>query len=136
MTSRWRKGQSGNPKGKPPGCGHVQKLREAIGKDMEEIIQIQVEKAKQGDSQAARLLLERTIPPSKPTEQPTPMELPADCSMSDQARAILAAVASGEIAAGQASQMLQGLASAAKIIETEELAARIAALEQANEHKS
>ena len=51
-------------------------------------------------------------------------------SLAARGRAILAAAASGEVPAGQAAQLLAGLGTLAKLIETDELAARIAALEE------
>jgi hypothetical protein len=94
-----------------------------------DIITKLVEQAKAGDAGAARLLLERVLPPVKATEQTVPVALPADGSLADQGRAVLAAAGAGTLAPGQASQLLQGLGALAKLIETDELAARIAALE-------
>jgi len=62
----------------------------------------------------------------------TSAQLAADSisTLADQGRAVMAAVAAGDIAPGQAAQLLGGLGALAKIIETDELAARIAALEE------
>lgn len=88
---RWKPGESGNPKGRPPGAGEVAKLRASIAGHVPEIIGQLVEAAKGGDVQAARLLLERVLPPMKPTELAVPLALP-DGSLTDQGRAVLAAV--------------------------------------------
>lgn len=79
MTKKgtWKPGESGNPKGKPPGSGEVQKLRTAIATHVPEIIERLVTAAKSGDIQAARLLLERVLPPVKAIEQTEPVNLPA-----------------------------------------------------------
>ncbi len=126
---RWKVGESGNPRGRKPGTGELGRLRASIAKHVPDIITKLVEQAKAGDAGAARLLLERVLPPVKATEQTVPVALPADGSLADQGRAVLAAAGAGTLAPGQASQLLQGLGALAKLIETDELAARIAALE-------
>ena len=128
----WKPGQSGNPQGKPRGSGEVAKLRLSIAKHIPAIVKKLVERAKEGDSAAARLLLERVLPPVKAAEQAAPIDLPAG-SLTDQGRAVLAAAGTGELAPGQAAQLLAGLGSLAKLVETDELAARIAALESKQE---
>ena len=81
-----------------------------------------------GDVQAARLLLERCLPPLKAAELPEPLPLAGD-TLTAQGRSVVAAVAAGELSAGQASALLAGLAALAKIRETDELAARLDRLE-------
>ncbi|VTU24840.1 DUF5681 domain-containing protein [Variovorax sp. PBL-E5] len=127
-VGRWRQGESGNPAGRRPGTGEVAALRAAISEHVPAIIEKLVEQAKAGDVAASRLLLERIVPPLKAAEQPTPMRLP-NGPLADQGRAVLAAAGAGELAPGQAAQLLSGLGALAKLIETDELAARIAALE-------
>ncbi len=127
----FRPGISGNPKGRPASASTVAKLRASIAKDIPEIIAKQVELAKAGDAQAARLLIERVLPPIRATEQAAPMNLPTG-SLADQGRAILASTAAGELTPGQGAQLLTGLGAVAKLIETDELAVRVAALEKKN----
>jgi len=134
MTTKWKPGVSGNPKGRPQGTGEVAKLRASISEHVPEIVKKLVEQAKGGDAAAARLLLERVLPPVKATEQLVALTLP-DGNLSDQGRAVLAAVASGDIAPGQAAQLLSGLGALAGIIKTDELTARIAALEEKHGNK-
>lgn len=128
-AGRWKAGQSGNPKGKVPGTGKLQQLRSSIATHLPDIITKLVEQAKAGDAQSARLLLERVLPPVKPTEAPVSIELP-DGSMADQGRAIVRAVGAGAVAPGQAAQMLSGLGALAKVIEVDELAERVRKLEE------
>jgi hypothetical protein len=110
----------------------VAKLRTAISKHVPEIVDKLVEQAKAGDATSARLLLERVLPPLKAAELPVAVTLPAG-SLSEQGQAVVAAVATGLIAPGQAAQLLAGLGAMAKIIETDELIKRIEALEKLNE---
>ena len=130
-TTAWKPGQSGNPKGKPPGSGELQKLRAAIGEHVPEIINQLVTAARGGDIQAARLILERVLPPVKAIEQPQAIDLP-DGTLTEQGRAVLAAVARGELAPSQGAQLLTAIGTLGKVAEIDELAARIAALEEKN----
>ncbi len=59
--NKWKKGQSGNPKGRPPGVSAVTKMRESLSGDVPEILAGLVAAAKGGDVQAARLVLESVL---------------------------------------------------------------------------
>jgi len=52
--------------------------------------------------------------------------------LADQGRAVLGAAGLGALAPGQAAQLLASLGALAKLVETDELAARVAALEERN----
>ncbi len=128
MAGRWSKGMSGNPAGRKPGSGVAGKLRAAIAADVPDILRGLATAAKGGDVGAARLLLERVLPALKPVEEPTAVDLPG-ATLADQGRATLGAIAAGHLAPAQGAALLASLASLAKLVETDELAARVAALE-------
>lgn len=86
----------------------------------------------EGDSQAARLLLERVLPPMKAIEQAQALNLPANGTLTNQSRAVLGAIAAGDFAPGQGTQLLAAIGTLGKIAEFDELAARITALEENN----
>ena len=98
-AAAWKPGQSGNPKGRPPGVGEIGKMRAAIAGNVPAILESLTTAALAGDVQAARLLLERALPPIKPVEQSQPLSLP-DGTLTEQGRAVLASVAAGELAPG------------------------------------
>ena len=124
----WQPGQSGNPAGRPKGSGDVALIRAAIAQRMPELIDTLVDRALSGDVGAARLLLERTVAPLKASEAPQAIHLPPE-GLSDQGRAVLASVASGELAAGQGAQLLGAIGTLARVIEVDELTQRVQALE-------
>lgn len=126
---RWKPGESGNPKGRAPGSGEVAKLRAAIAGRVPEILDKLMTQALEGDTSAARLLLERAVAPLKAAEQPQAVNLAGD-SLTDQGRAVLSSVARGELAPGQGAALLAGIGTLARVSEIDELAARVAALEQ------
>jgi hypothetical protein len=132
----WKPGQSGNPKGKPPGSGELQRLRASIAADVPEILAGLVLAAKCGDVQAARLILERILPPVKAIEQAVELQLPDGGTLTAKAAAVLSAAAAGELAPTQAAQLITALGTLAKITEIDELAARITSLEEKQNAKS
>ena len=128
-VGKWKPGVSGNPKGKTPGSGELQKLRATLAADVPGILAGLVTAAKGGDVQAARLILERILPPVKAIEQAVELQLPNDGTLTAKASAVLSAAAAGELAPGQAAQLIAALGTLAKISEVDELATRITALE-------
>lgn len=128
---RWKEGESGNPKGRRPGTGEVAKLRNSIAAHLPAIITQLVAKAKEGDAQAARLLLERVLPALRPIEQAVALSLPTGEGMTAQGVAIVQAVAAGILAPGQGAALLTGLGALARIKEIDELEKRITQLEGA-----
>ena len=126
----WKPGQSGNPKGKTPGSGELQRLRASIAADVPDILAKLIQAAKDGDVQAARLILERVLPPVKPIEQATELQLPVGGTLTAQGRAVLSAVAAGELAPGQGAQLLAAIGSLARVTEIDDMDARLTKLEQ------
>ena len=132
----WQKGQSGNPKGKTPGSGELQRLRASIAGHVPSILEQLVTAAQGGDVQAARLILERVLPPMKATEQAVELALPEGETLTAQGRAVLSAVAGGELAPGQGAQLLAAIGSLARVIEIDELTRRLDKLEENQNAKS
>ena len=126
----WKKGQCGNPKGRPAGTGPVEKLRAALGKELPDVLEALVAQAKAGDTSAIKLILERTVPTLRPVDAPTALNLPAEGGLAEQGRAVLLALAAGHLPVNQATGILQAMAGLARLKELEELERRIAALEQ------
>lgn len=125
----WKPGQSGNPKGKTPGSGELQRLRASIAADVPDILAGLVLAAKGGDVQAARLILERVIPPMKAIEQTQELDFPEGGTLTAHGRAVLSAVAAGDLAVGQGSQLLAAIGSLARVTEIDEFNARLSKLE-------
>jgi hypothetical protein len=128
----WPKGSSGNPAGKPKGTRNKATLLAVavLEQDVEAIAKVVTAAAKGGDLQAARLVLERLVPPTR--ERPVSMTLP-DTSTTDgicnAQEAILSAVAAGELLPTEGTVLSNIVEQRRKAIETQELEQRIAALE-------
>jgi hypothetical protein len=129
-SNGWKPGQSGNPKGKTPGSGELQRLRASIAEHVPSILEQLVTAAQGGDVQAARLILERVLPPVKATEQAIELDLPTDGTLTTTGRAVLSAVASGDLAPSQGAALLGAIGSLARVIEIDELDARLTKLEE------
>jgi hypothetical protein len=131
----WRAGQSGNPKGKPPGTGALQRLRAGLDQHLPDILSALVDAAKAGDVMAARVILDRVLPSLKPNEQPVLLDLAGE-TLTAKAGAVLSAVSAGNLAPGQGSQLIAAIGQLARVAEIDELTARITALEARKNAKS
>jgi hypothetical protein len=127
----WKKGQSGNPAGRPKGSGDVAKVRAAIAAQVPALLAKLMTQALEGDTSAARLLLERAIAPLKAIEQAQALTLP-DGTLTNQGRAVLRSVADGVLAPSQGAALLGAIGTLARVTEMDELESRIAALEARN----
>ena len=104
------------------------KLRAEIETRLPALLEMLMGRALSGDVGAARLLMERVLPPLKAVELPQVINLPAD-GLTEQGTAILHAVASGQLAASQGAALIGALGNLARVAEVDNLAKRIEALE-------
>ena len=131
MSTKFKPGKSGNPKGRPKGIKDRRtQWRDTLRKELPDLLTKLVQMAKEGDPQALKLILDRVAPPlraqSEPVEIPT---LAAAGTLTERAQAVITAVADGALSTDAASDLLAALANVARITEIDELAARVAALE-------
>jgi hypothetical protein len=134
QTGRFPPGVSGNPAGKPKGARHkTTVLLESIMRDnAEKVMNAVLKSAQQGDTAAARLIIDRVAPARK--DATIEFELPQIKTTSDAVAAtgaILQAVSAGDISPGEGETLSSMVASVTRVIETEELERRLSALEQA-----
>jgi len=125
---RFARGNKASP-GRPPGRGVVAELRDKLATDIDEIIARVRTQALGGDMQAIRIILDRVMPTLRPVELPAVLALPAEGTLTQQARAVVQGLADGDLAPAQAAQIVAALGGVAKLVETVELELRIAALE-------
>jgi hypothetical protein len=99
--------------------------------DLEAVIKKVASKAKRGDMAAARLILDRVLPPrrGRPVRFPLP-PIKTIADVVDALAAITAAVGRGEISTDEALQLSTVVEVAHNTIEQVELKSRLAALEE------
>jgi len=126
---RFQPGQSGNPKGRPRGVRTWQsKTREALAKEIPALFEALIEKARSGDTAAAKLILDRCLPPLRPIDSTLKLP-PGEGSRSDQGDRAIEAVLGGTIPTSQGLALLQMLNAQARLVESEDLVARMDDLE-------
>jgi hypothetical protein len=134
--AKFRKGQSGNPGGKPKGCRNATTILfdELLKDNARELIEKAIEMAKYGDGPALRLCIERLAPPRK--DRPVWFDLPEMKEAKDAVNAsaaIVAAVASGDLTPMEASELGKLVDSYARTLQAAEFEERIRKLEKAVE---
>ena len=128
-------GQSGNPAGKPLGARHAALVAlDAIGADnAREVMQAVVDAARGGDMRAAEILLSRIWPRRK--GRPVALDLPTLNTAADVSAALAAtaaAMAEGALSPEEAGTVAAVIETQRRAMETLDLEARIAALEERN----
>ena len=102
--------------------------------DAPEILQTMVAAAKGGDIQAARLILERILPPIKPTEQVMELAFLGE-TLTDKGKAVFWAVSTGVLSPGQGGHLMTAIGTLARLTEIDNLETRLAILEKKQDVK-
>jgi hypothetical protein len=124
--------QPGNPGRKPGARNRATLAVEAmLDGEAERLTRVAIDRAAEGDMVAMRLVMDRVVAPRR--DRPVSFRMPpiktiADISLASAA--IVEAVAEGHITPDEASSISRLLEAHAKILETSELAERLARLEE------
>ncbi len=124
---KFQPGASGNPKGRPKRTDTEQRQRGDIRKAVPGIIQKLIGLAEDGDIQAAKLLLERVMPPLRPVDRP--VSLPLGPTLAGASETVLSALGGGAITPAQAVQIAGTVGSLARTKEIAELDDRLRKIE-------
>ena len=123
-SGKWKKGQSGNPGGR---SGQTAKIRAALAAGADDVAAVVLEAARNGDMQAARLVLERMVPTVKPVAELAPFDLD-DGDLPACARSILAAIAAGTLPPDQGKALIDSVVSMARVVEVAQLEQQVGEL--------
>ena len=131
----FRPGQSGNPAGRPKGSRHAALLAlDAIGEAAaKDVLETVINAAKGGDARSAEIILRRLWPERK--GRTIALDLPVLETPADLVRAtgaVAGAVADGTITPEEGVAVASVMEIHRKAIETQDLEARLAALEAAS----
>ena len=128
----FRKGHSGNPRGRPLGARNAATLaaERLLDGECEALTRKAVELALSGDGAALRLCMERILPPRR--DRPVRFRLPALSTAGDAVTAmaaIVAAVADGDLTPAEAGELSAMVGTFVKAIEIRDLESRVRVLE-------
>ena len=123
--ARFQKGQSGNPGGRPPGS--VNKSLRLLRDAAEAILPDLIERAKSGDLEAQKLILDRGIPRLRAVSMPEALALP-DGTLTDQAKALVALIAEGNLSTTVAAEIAGIITASARVEEVDQLRDELKAL--------
>lgn len=129
----FKKGQSGNPTGRPLGSRNKASLAvdALLDGEAENITRKAVERALEGDTTALRLCLERIAPARK--DRPVLFALPPIATTADVVKAsaaLLQAVASGDLTPSEAAELGKLVEAHVRAIEVTDIQERLARLEE------
>lgn len=138
-NGQFTKGRSGNPKGKPKGARHRSSLiaEQLFADEIQDICKTVIEEAKAGNMQAARIILDRLLPPRK--DNPIQIDLPKMESSSDILKAvgcITHAVGIGQISPSEGEAFARIVDIHTKALELVEFEQRLIALEKGSRNEN
>lgn len=122
--------KSPNPAGRPRGATAKTILIEKILAEVDGVLDAVLAKALDGDVGAASLILSRVLPGLKAQSASVEFAYDASVSAARQIEQVIAAMSSGAVPPDVAKQIIDAIGALAQVRATEELEARIAALEE------
>jgi hypothetical protein len=133
VNGKFSKGRSGNPKGKPKGARNRSSLiaERLFVNEIEDVCKTVIQEAKAGDMQAAKMILDRLLPPRR--DNLISIDLPRIESSSDILKAIGCvsnAVGSGQISPSEGEALARIIDIHTKALELNEFDQRLSALEK------
>ena len=134
-AGKFRAGRSGNPKGRPIGAKNkvARKVEKLIIGELESIAHKLIERAKDGNTQAATVLFRTVIGAMRERSMPIRFELPELNTPADAVeamRAIAHGIASGELTGDDARALTAAVDGFTKAIEAHDHATRLSAIEE------
>ncbi|MBE0544947.1 MAG: hypothetical protein IH623_26715 [Verrucomicrobia bacterium] len=130
---KFTKGTSGNPAGRKRGSrNRATQLRAQLETDVPDILKTIIASAKAGDMAAARMILDRVLPPLRAVDLPQTIEATGE-TLASLAESIVRASMRGEIPADTARELASALSAVARVKVIDDLETRLARLEQHHE---
>ena len=128
--AKFKKGQSGNPKGRPKGVvDRRSRYLALIEKRLPDVVNQVVSAALGGDMTACKILLDKVLPSVRSTAPV--ISLPrSGKSATEQSSAVIEAMLNGSLAPDQAATAISVLVDHARLCEHTELEARLEELER------
>ena len=121
----FKKGISGNLKGRPRLDAKVSRCRATIIKELPSIINALIMEARAGDPAAIKILIDRVMPPLKAKSETIMFDVPAGSDAATLSLAIVNKMALGEITADDANSAMNALSNQCKIYDIVELTKKV-----------
>lgn len=126
----FKPGVSGNPAGRPRGSrNNSTRLREKLDRELPSILKKLTALALDGDVAAAKLILDRALPPLRAEAATVRLTGVQGDGLSAQAGAVLTAVTEGRLAPDTGAMLLSALANTVRVVEVADISRRLEALE-------
>ena len=134
--AKFKKGQSGNPKGRPKGIVDRRgRYRSLIEQHIPGVVDQVVSAALGGDMTACKMLIDKVVPSIRPTA-PALSAFPKSDSAVMQSEAVIEAMLAGSLPPDQAATAIAVLVDHARLKEYTELEARLEELEKRHNGKT
>ena len=113
--AKFEPGKSGNPQGRPRGRTLADELRKTVTPRFREVVGVIVERALDGDMQAASLLLSRLVAPLRPVAEPVAF---TGGNLIEQALSVIDSLGAGDMTPDEAKAAISAIHEAAKVKDT------------------
>ncbi len=128
--AKFKKGQSGNPKGRPKGIvDRRSRYLALIEQHMPDVVSQVVSAALGGDMTACKILFDKVLPSVRPTAPVLSLPLSGESPIT-QSDAVINAMLKGSLAPDQAATAISVLVDHARLCELTDLEARLETLER------
>lgn len=105
---RWKKGESGNPKGRSRGSP-VSHFREGLRKDLPELMEMLKTAARAGDQAAAKLWIQASVPPLRPVADFVEIPAKRNATLKDKADSVLELMLAGALSPTEAGEVFAAM---------------------------
>ncbi|MBT6576074.1 MAG: hypothetical protein HON51_07585 [Gammaproteobacteria bacterium] len=122
----FKKGQSGNPSGRPK--QDTANLKKLLAQHGESVLQKVIDAALEGDLTACKLVLDRLYPGIK--SQAMPVNIPVGATLPETGNSVVTETMSGNVPPDIGASLITALSNQAKLVEFTELSLRLARIEQ------
>ena len=124
--SKFKKGQSGNPSGRPK--SDTANLKPMLAKHGVSVLQKVIDTALEGDLTACKLVLDRLYPAIK--SQAMPVSVPVGETLPETGNNVVNETMKGNVPPDIGAQLIRSLSDQSKLVELEEISKRLARLEK------
>lgn len=125
--AKFQKGQSGNPTGRPK--QESARIREKLNQHSDEIVNILLDKVREGDTTALKMALDRISPALKPTSQKVKLET-QNGTLQGMSDALIQAMINGTYSTDTLKDITTSIGTLARVEEVTVLRDKLEAMEK------